>query len=111
MKLLTYTGAFFLLVALGLCWRSGQAPSLPGAPGGAAGIQISIANSSAKEEWLHRAVQTFNGASGRDAALQVDGKPIIVEVLQETIDGKKVDYRSGTMVSDTLDAKIKPTIL
>ena len=32
-------------------------------------------------------------------------------VLQEVVDGKNVDYRSGTMVSDTLGGRIEPTVL
>ena len=36
---------------------------------------------------------------------------MFVDILQETIDGKQVDYRSGTMVSDTLAGKIKPTVV
>jgi Ca-activated chloride channel family protein len=79
------------------------------APAGA--IQISMASSSTKQEWLHQAVRDFNGASSRDRSLQQDGKAIFVEIVQETVDGRKVDYRSGTMITDTLSGKIKPTIL
>lgn len=75
-------------------------------------IAISIASSNTKEEWLHQATKNFNERSRTDADLQVDGHPIIVEILQETmVDGKKKDYRSGTMISDTMKEKIKPTIL
>ena len=74
-------------------------------------VRISIATSSTKQEWMHQAIQAFNTASPREGALQVEGKPVVVEIVQEVVDGKKVDYRSGTMVSDTVDGKIKPTIL
>jgi Ca-activated chloride channel family protein len=60
---------------------------------------------------MHQAIQAFNSASPRERALQVDGRPVVVEVIQETVDGKKVDYRSGTMMSDTLNGKIQPTVL
>lgn len=79
------------------------------APAGA--VKIGIASSSVKQRWLHDAVGKFNAASRTEKDLQVEGKPVFVEVVQETIDGKKVDYRSGTMVWDTLDGKIKPTVL
>ena len=74
-------------------------------------VQISIANSSAKEAWLHRAVESFNAASRQDERLQVHGKPVVVQVVQEVIEGKKADYRSGTMVTDTLEGRMKPTVL
>src|SRR5947209_4491671 len=102
-----------ILAAIGFTAR--QRPA--GAPAGAVpalgdrAIHISIANSSAKEIWLHQAVDAFNSASPKEARLQVDGKPVVVEVIQETIDGKKADYRSGTMVTDTLEGRIKPIVL
>lgn len=74
-------------------------------------IHISIANSSAKEAWLHQAIEAFNNASQRDGRLQVEGKPVFVDVVKEVIDGKKADYRSGTMVTDTLEGRIKPAVL
>jgi Ca-activated chloride channel family protein len=83
---------------------------LPQVPAGGV-IRISIATSSTKQEWMHQAIQAFNTASPRDRSLQVDGRPVSVEVVQEVVDGKKVDYRSGTMVSDTVAEKIKPTII
>lgn len=70
-------------------------------------VTISIASSNTKEGWLHKSVERFN--SGND--FQVDGKKIKVEILQEVIDGKSKDYRSGTMISHTLTGKIKPTIV
>lgn len=78
-------------------------------PSGA--IKIGIASSSVKQAWLHAAADKFNRNSGTEKDLQVNGKPVFVEMVQETVDGKKQDYRSGTMVSDTLDGKIKPTVL
>ena len=74
-------------------------------------IQISIASSNTKQDWLHQAAESFNKSSKANANFQIAGRPIFVEILQETIDGKKVDYRSGTMVSDTIRGKIKPTVL
>jgi Ca-activated chloride channel family protein len=74
-------------------------------------LAISIASSNTKEAWLHQAVDAFNAAARTDANLRVGGKPIFVVINQETIDGRQVDYRSGTMVSDTLAGRIQPTIL
>jgi len=87
-------------------WASGR----PRIAGGDT-IEISIASSSAKERWLHDSAATFMASSKRDSSLQVGGKAISVKILQENIDGKLVDYRSGTMVDDTLSGKIKPTVL
>ena len=86
-----------------------QSAAGPNPSGGA--INVSIANASAKQEWLHQAVAAFNDASRREREWQAAGRPVSVQVLQEEIDGKKVDYRSGTMVSDTIAGKIKPTVL
>jgi Ca-activated chloride channel homolog len=92
---------------------SGLAIGIPAAgqkaPAGA--ITISIANSIGKQEWMHGAVLSFNASSPRDSGLQVNGKPVFVEIVQETVEGRLQDYRSGTMVADTLSEKIKPTIL
>ena len=74
-------------------------------------VAISIASSNTKEAWLHQAVDAFNAAAASDTALQIGGKPVYVTVLQEVVDGKNVDYRSGTMVSDTLGGRIEPTVL
>lgn len=86
-----------------------EAPGGAVAPSGA--VTISIASSNTKQDWLHQAADSFNNASKTHKELQVNGKPIFVQILQEDIDGKKVDYRSGTMVSDTLNERIKPTII
>lgn len=74
-------------------------------------VAISIASSNTKQTWLHQAVDAFNAAAPNDSSLKVDGKPVFVQVLQEDIDGTPVDYRSGTMVSDTLAGRTQPTIL
>ena len=74
-------------------------------------IAITIASSNTKEAWLHQAVDAFNAAAEEDTGLQVGAKPVFVTILQETVDGKNVDYRSGTMVNDTLSGKIEPTVL
>lgn len=74
-------------------------------------VVISIASSNTKQDWLQQAVTKFNEESKTQKDYQVDSRPVFVEVLKETIDGKEIDYRSGTMISDTLKGKIKPTIL
>lgn len=85
------------------------ASSGPTTPPNAVGI--TIASSNTKEAWLHQAVEAFNTAATTDGGLQVDGKPVFVSIIQEEVDGKVADYRSGTMVSDTLNGKIEPTII
>ncbi len=74
-------------------------------------IKISIASSNTKEDWLKKATSSFNAGSLKKSSLQVNGNPIHVTIIKETVDGKQKDYRSGTMVKDTLSDKIKPTIL
>jgi len=90
---------------------NGGTTAPPTAPGSENAVRISIASSNTKEKWLHAAVDAFNAAAPTNPAFQVDGRPVFVDILQETIDGKQVDYRSGTMVSDTLSGKIAPTII
>jgi Ca-activated chloride channel family protein len=100
-----------------LTWsRDGGGSAATGGPSAATArppgsIHISIASATTKQVWMQQAVRDFNAASLSDKALQVNGKPIFVEDLQEEVDGKKADYRSGTMVADTVSGKIKPTIL
>jgi Ca-activated chloride channel family protein len=98
------------LWGLGMLAMLGAWPS-PGHEPAAGPVKISIANSIGKQEWLHLAVREFNAASPRDRALQLEGRPILVEILQETVDGRKQDYRSGTMITDALSGRVKPTIL
>lgn len=75
-------------------------------------IAITIASSNTKELWLQQAVKAFNQASIRNGNLQIDGHPIEVQVIKEHLGkGGVKDYRSGTMVADTLSGKIKPTIV
>lgn len=69
-------------------------------------VPISIASSSTKKAWMDDAVASFNSASRTDGSLQVNGKPVFVEVVLEDKD----HYRSGTMVTDILSGKIKPTV-
>jgi Ca-activated chloride channel homolog len=69
-------------------------------------IQVSIASSSNKGEWIDQAIASFNTASQKEATLQLDGRPIVVDAVLE---GKE-HYRSGTMVTDILSGKIKPVI-
>jgi Ca-activated chloride channel homolog len=74
-------------------------------------VLISIVSGGNKEEWLHQAARTFNNASARQEQLQLNGKSIVVEVLQEVVDGRQSSgYRSGTAFTDIVDEKIKPTI-
>jgi Ca-activated chloride channel family protein len=95
----------------------GSAPAaagtaVPGStPAPAGAVVISIASSNTKEDWLHAAVGAFNEASRASKDLQLDGHPVFVQILQEVVDGKNADYRSGTMVDDTLSGKIKPTVV
>jgi Ca-activated chloride channel family protein len=87
----------------------GGAVATPTTPANAIGI--SIASSNTKEAWLHQAVDAINAAAASDPELQVDGKPVFVTIIQEEVDGKVADYRSGTMVSDTVAGRIEPTVL
>ncbi len=81
-------------------------------------INITLANSSVKKEWIDWAIQDFNAASKTDQNLQLKGRPLAlngtpikVEVIFEEIGpGLRDHYRSGTMIRDILDSKIKPTI-
>jgi Ca-activated chloride channel family protein len=75
-------------------------------------IKVYIASSSTKKEWVDDSVKAFNAASKSDAAFQVAGQPVRIEVILEEIEPGKFDhYRSGTMVTDTLSGKIKPTVV
>ncbi|HLD34789.1 MAG TPA: hypothetical protein VJB62_02900, partial [Patescibacteria group bacterium] len=85
-------------------------PSVP-APAPKGTVVISIASSNTKEDWLHRVTAIFNERAKTDASFQVGSKPVFVEIVQEKVDGKMKDYRSGTMISDTMNGKIKPTII
>ncbi len=74
-------------------------------------IEITMASSSTKTEWVNQAVRAFNEDSKANSELQIDGRPIHVEVLLEEEEPGVFDhYRSGSMVSDVLDNKIEPTI-
>jgi Ca-activated chloride channel family protein len=109
---------FFIVAVLGQILGGDDDPGTTPAPGTTAtppppanAIAISIASSNTKEAWLHQAVDAFNAAAATDQNLQVNGRPVFVTILQELVDGKNVDYRSGTMVSDTLAERIQPTIV
>ena len=113
-----YIGVGLLLavaVGVSIMHKSGRSPppestsAQPAAPANA--IRISIANAATKQVWMRQAVSDFNKQSKSDKNLQVNGRPIFVENIQEVVDGKKSDYRSGTMVADTVSGKIKPTVL
>ncbi len=111
------------IVAFALWGRAGGGPVPPpaGGPTAAGGgrppegaVAISIASSITKREWLEEAVKLFNAASKSDTSLQVNRKPIFVEVVMEEDalqPGTLKHYRSPTQVKDTLAGKIKPTVL
>jgi Ca-activated chloride channel family protein len=109
------TAAAVVAIMAVVAVRSFRPSSLPGQstpeslPRGA--LAISIASSNTKEDWLREAVHAFHEASKTNKSWRVNGQPVVVEVLKEVIDGKSIDYRSGTMVSDTVQQKIKPTII
>ena len=86
------------------------AASMPVQTTSATPITISIVSSNTKETWLHAQAIQFQNDSSRSEEWQANGHPIRVTILQETIDGKKVDYRSGTMVAHIVAEKIQPTI-
>ena len=72
-----------------------QSEQMRQTPTAAGSATISIASSNTKQDWLHQVVQTFNAASKTDTTLQVGDRPIFVKVIQENIDGKKVDNLRG----------------
>lgn len=112
-----YIGAALLLaVVAGVAISGGRWPvsattpaSAPAQPANA--ISISIANAATKQVWMEQAVREFNRRSLSEPEFQVGGRPVIVQSLQEVVDGRRSDYRSGTMVADSLSGKIKPTAL
>ena len=55
--------------------------SQPAAPANA--IKFSIANAATKQVWMQQAVRDFNAKSASDSDLQVNGKPIVVEDIQD----------------------------
>ena len=74
-------------------------------------INITIANSSVKKEWIIQAINEFNDASKGDKSLQLNGRPIVVEaLLEETELGVRDHWRSGSMIREILDGGIQPTI-
>ena len=101
-----------LLTVLAAAWLIGLFP-----PYGT--VEITIASSSAKREWINEGVKLFNERSERDMSLQwrrnslqLFGRPINVMVVLEEIEPGMWDhYRSGTMVRDLLNGKIQPTIV
>jgi|GEM_PF-3006014 hypothetical protein len=82
-------------------------------PGRTETINISMASSITKWEWLEQAVESFNGESRSNADLQVDGKPVEVEILLEAdpLTGTFRHWNSPTQVTATLRGDITPTIL
>ena len=90
-----------------------NSPSLPLASDSTSAINISMASSITKWEWLEDAVEAFNGASASNSNLRVNGKPIQVEILLEAdpLSGKLRHWNSPTQVNATLREEIEPTIL
>ena len=77
-------------------------------------VQISMASSTTKWEWLEAAAESFNEASEKDANLQANGEHIIVEILLEEDPlnpGKFKHWLSPTQVYSTARGEIHPTIL
>ena len=104
--------AGLLLAVLAAVWLVGLLP--PPRP-----VEITIASSSTKQEWLAEVIGLFNDESKRERSLQlrrnslqIFGRPIEVTVVKEEIEPGVFNegWRSGTMVRDLLDGKIKPTI-
>jgi len=82
----------------------------PGSPNGT--IEITMTSSTTKKEWLDEQVRAFNAASQSTGGVRVDNKAVLVKVLLEELEpGRFEHYRSGTQVDDTLQGKIKPTIV
>src|SRR3989344_7757163 len=52
-------------------------------------IQISIASSNTKQDWLHQAAESFNKSSKPNAIFRLPGAPLFLEILREPITGKK----------------------
>ena len=76
-------------------------------------ITISMASSITKWEWLDAAVEDFNAASRSTPNLQVEGKPIHVEVLlvEDPLTGRLRHWNSPSQVGATVRGEIEPTIL
>ncbi len=76
-------------------------------------IPVSIVSSITKWEWLEAAVEDFNTASRSNPNLQVEGKPIHVEVLlvEDPLTGRLRHWNSPSQVDATVRGEIKPTIL
>ena len=76
-------------------------------------INITIASSITKWEWLEEAVRIFNEASETNPDLRFTRRPIHVEVLleEDPLTGRLRHFNSGTQVKDTLTQDIQPTIL
>lgn len=79
-------------------------------------VEITMANSSAKREWIEQAEEKFNRISKKERDFQLHdmpffGRPVNVANLCEEIQpGRCDDYRSGSMVRDILARKITPTV-
>ncbi|MBQ10552.1 MAG: hypothetical protein CMJ45_03270 [Planctomyces sp.] len=76
-------------------------------------IQIRMASSITKWEWLEDAVEVFNTASASDSIFQVNGRPIQVEILleEDPLTGRLRHWNSPTQVAATVRGEIEPTIL
>lgn len=100
-----------LLSTLAVAWVLGLLP--PYGP-----VEITIASSSSKQEWLAEVVELFNERSKqrphqlRRNSLQVFGRPIEVTAVKEEIEPGVFNegWRSGAMVREIHSGKIDPTI-
>lgn len=92
-------------------WFSNGIPTQPPPPPPT--IDISMASSITKWEWLEDAVEAFNATSASDSKFQINGKSVQVEVLLEKdpLTGKLRHWNSPTQVFATLRGEIEPTIL
>ena len=74
-------------------------------------ISVTIANSSAKREFVNQAIKDFNRRSVADGKFQLRGRCIEVEPILETLSpGIEDHWRSGSMVEAILGGRLKPVI-
>lgn len=105
--------AFAVLMLLTVSWLVGLDNLLF-----ARTVDVTIASSSTKQEWMDEVVGRFNERSLREGSLQVNrtalqiwGRPINVTIVLEEVEpGDWRHYRSGTMIADILGGKIRPSI-
>jgi hypothetical protein len=91
----------FAVLVLGVWWFQPNEP-----------VEITIANSSAKKDFIAQAVEAFNEASQSDGRFQIheslglQRKPLVVRLIKEELEpGVRDDYRSGTMIRHLLNTQ------